>query len=471
MFEFFITFAIRTFQEPVPVKKTASILVVAAALLFLCPAILRAQDDNPQASTGYSPYSLFGFGDLIQQGTSYNAMMGGIGIGDRNVRMINILNPAGVTAREVKSFMVDFGLENRNTIFYGNAARSMSPTATGVQRSASNSFNMHHIVASFPISTMGAFKVGIMPYSTVNYDFKAKETSDELVASVGDITYERSGRGGYYKAFLGAGVTLFKRLSIGVDGNYYFGKIVRSSSVNFNTASSYRLINSGWRDNVSCFGAKVGLQYTQPFSKALVATVGVTYDFHTKLRGDQTRFAYGDTQNETLDLTDTIYFERYKLENYAVPAEIGAGITLRYADQWMVGFDYTRRDWRKVDFGGYPGVDFSTGVEQNFRAGFELTPNRYDVRSGFGHFLRRVTYRGGAYHQRSFMQLGGNPVVSTGITLGFGLPVFRYYNSLNFGVDIGQRGTLKSNQIRERYFLFTISFNLHDIWFIKPLYN
>jgi hypothetical protein len=49
--------------------------------------------------------------------------------------------------------------------------------------------------------------------------------------------------------------------------------------------------------------------------------------------------------------------------------------------------------------------------------------------------------------------------------------VFRYYNSLNFGVDIGQRGTLKSNQIRERYFLFTISFNLHDIWFIKPLYN
>ena len=447
-------------------KKIESILVVAAALLLLFPAQLRAQDDDPLAGVGYSPYSMFGFGDLLHQGTTYNTMMGGIGIGDRNVRNINILNPAGVTARELKSFMVDFGLENRNLIYEGNAARSISPTATGVQRSASNTFNMHNIVVSFPIASQGAFKFGFMPYSSVNYDFEAQETSDELIASVGDITYSRTGRGGLYKAFLGAGVTFFDRLSLGVDANYYFGKIVRSSSVSFENATSYRYIDTGWRDNVICFGAKVGLQYSQPFSKALVATVGVTYDFNTKLRGSQTRFAFGEFTS-----TDTLYYKVNKLENYAIPSEIGAGITLRYADQWMVGFDYTRQDWSKIDFGGYPGVDFSTGVAQNFRVGFELTPNRYDVRSGFGHFLRRVTYRGGAYHERSFMQLGGHPVAATGITLGFGLPVFRYYNSLNLGVDIGQRGTLKSNQIRERYFLITISFNLHDIWFIKPLYN
>jgi hypothetical protein len=448
------------------VKKIESILVVAAALLMLFPAQLRAQDDNPLAGIGYSPYSLFGFGDLVRQGTTYNTMMGGIGIGDRNVRNINILNPAGITARELKSFMVDFGLENRNVIYEGNAARSISPTASGVQRSASNTFNMHNLVVSFPIASQGAFKVGIMPYSSVNYDFEAHENSDELIASVGDITYTRTGRGGLYKAFLGAGVTLFDRLSLGIDANYYFGRIVRSSSATFENATSYRYLETGWRDNVSCFGAKAGLQYSQPLTKALVATVGVTYDFNTKLRGSQTRFAYGE-----YSATDTIYHKVSNLENYAIPGEIGAGITLRYSDQWMIGFDYTRQDWSKVDFGGYPGVDFSSGVAQNFRAGFEVTPNRYDVRSGFGHFLRRVTYRGGAYHERSFMQLGGHPVAATGITLGFGLPVFRYYNSLNLGVDIGQRGTLKSNQIRERYFLITISFNLHDIWFIKPLYN
>lgn len=139
-------------------KKIESILVVAAALLLLFPAQLRAQDDDPLAGVGYSPYSLFGFGDLVRQGTTYNTMMGGIGIGDRNVRNINILNPAGITARELKSFMVDFGLENRNTLYQGNAARSISPTASGVQRSASNTFNLHNLAVSFPIASQGAFK-------------------------------------------------------------------------------------------------------------------------------------------------------------------------------------------------------------------------------------------------------------------------------------------------------------------------
>jgi hypothetical protein len=39
------------------------------------------------------------------------------------------------------------------------------------------------------------------------------------------------------------------------------------------------------------------------------------------------------------------------------------------------------------------------------------------------------------------------------------------------GLELGQRGTLKNNLVRERYFLFTLSFNLHDIWFIPTLYN
>ena len=451
-------------------KTIERILLAAAALLLLSPATLRAQDTDPLAGVGYSPYSLFGFGDLVHQGTGYNAMMGGMGIADRNVRYINVLNPAGVTAREVKSFMADFGLDNRNTIFDGNAATSISATASGKQRSASNTFNMHHIVMSLPIATQGAFKFGIMPYSSVNYDFKAYETSDAIVSTLGDVVYRRTGRGGLYKTFLGAGVTLFRRLSLGVDANYYFGRIERSSTVTFSNAASYRAINTGWRDNVSCFGAKAGLQYAQPITRALSATLGVTYDFNTQLRGSRTRFGYGESGDSSA-ATDTILFQSYRLEDYSIPGELGVGLTLRYADQWMVGFDYTRQDWSRGDFGGYPGVDFSTGVAQNFRLGFELTPNRYDVRGGFGHFLRRLTYRAGAYHERSFMQLGVSPVAATGLTLGFSLPVFRYYNSLNFGVDMGQRGALGSNQIRERYFLFTISFNLHDIWFIKPMYN
>ena len=437
------------------VKKIQTLLV-ATALLLLAPVQLLAQDDDPLAQSGYSPYSLFGFGDLVRQGTTYNLSMGGIGIADRNVRYINLLNPAAVTAREMKSFMMDFGLENRNTIYRG-----------GDVRSASNTFNMHHIVATLPIATHSAFKLGVMPVSSVAYDFRSLETSDQILSQVGDIQYDRMGNGGINQAFLGAGVTLWRRLSLGADIQYYFGKINRSSVATFKSSNSYRGISSGWDYNVSCFGGKFGLQYTQPLSNALSAVVGVTYDVSTKLRGHEIRYAKGESTSST----DTVVYEKHSLDNYRIPSELGAGISLRYADQWMVGFDYTRQDWTGISFGGYPGVDFTTGVAQNFRAGFEYTPNRYDVRSGFGHFLRRLTYRGGAYREVSYLTLGGSPVASTGVTLGFGIPVFRYYNSINFGVDFGQRGTLVGDQIRERYFLFTISFNLHDIWFIKPLYN
>ena len=437
------------------VKKIQTLLV-ATAFLLLAPVQLLAQDDDPLAQSGYSPYSLFGFGDLVRQGTTYNLSMGGIGIADRNVRYINLLNPAAVTAREMKSFMMDFGLENRNTIYRG-----------GDVRSASNTFNMHHIVATLPIATHSAFKLGVMPVSSVAYDFRSLETSDQILSQVGDIQYDRMGNGGINQAFLGAGVTLWRRLSLGADIQYYFGKINRSSVATFKSSSSYRGISSGWDYNVSCFGGKFGLQYTQPLSNALSAVVGVTYDVSTKLRGHEIRYAKGESTSST----DTVVYEKHSLNNYRIPSELGAGISLRYADQWMVGFDYTRQDWTGISFGGYPGVDFTTGVAQNFPAGFEYTPNRYDVRSGFGHFLRRLTYRGGAYREVSYLTLGGSPVASTGVTLGFGIPVFRYYNSINFGVDFGQRGTLVGDQIRERYFLFTISFNLHDIWFIKPLYN
>lgn len=446
------------------VKKT-KILLAALSALLLMTSVQSASAQDPVAGNGFSPYSLFGFGDLPRQGTSYNLSMGGIGIGDRNVRYINLLNPAGVTAREAKSFMMDFGLENRNVLYQGNAATSLSETASGVLKSGNNTFNMHHIAVTLPIAQFGAFKLGMAPYSTVSYKFQADESSDALIAEAGDIRYTKEGTGGIYQAFAGVGVTLWKRLSLGADLDYYFGKIDRKSTAVFRSTASYRSLSSGWRYNVSCFSGKFGLQYEQPFSNAMSAVVGLTYSLPTRLRGGEERYAYGETSS----VTDTIISRKVSLADYRMPAELGAGVSLRYGEKWMVGFDYTRADWTGIDFGGYPGIDFTTGVARNFRGGFEITPNRYDVRRG--HWLRRLTYRVGAYHELSHLYLNGSRIVANGVTAGVGIPVFRYYNSINLGVELGQRGTLQNNLVRERYFLFTLSFNLHDIWFIPTLYN
>ena len=221
-------------------KKIAFLLAVCTALLLPGSWQRTAAQNDVVAGSGYSPYSLYGFGDPVRLGTSYSLSMGGIGIGDRNVRYINLLNPAAVTAREAKSFMMDFGLENRNVMYEGNAATSLSETATGVLRSANNVFNMHHIAATLPIGGKGAFKLGVMPYSTVSYNFRADEKSEDLIAEVGDIRYNKGGAGGLYQAVLGAGVTLWDRLSLGADLDYYFGKINRWSSATFNASNGQR---------------------------------------------------------------------------------------------------------------------------------------------------------------------------------------------------------------------------------------
>ena len=47
----------------------------------------------------YTPYSIFGIGDISQQGSAYNRSMAGVGIASRNVRYLNSINPAAVLGR------------------------------------------------------------------------------------------------------------------------------------------------------------------------------------------------------------------------------------------------------------------------------------------------------------------------------------------------------------------------------------
>ena len=110
---------------------------------------------------------------------------------------------------------------------------------------------------------------------------------------------------------------------------------------------------------------------------------------------------------------------------------------------------------------------FSSSVSQSFRAGFEIVPNRNDIR----YYLRRCAYRAGVYYDQSYYRLDGNDVNAVGITLGVTLPVFKWYNGISLGVDLGQRGNKNNGMIRERYAMFVVGFNIHDIWFRKHEYN
>jgi hypothetical protein len=432
-------------------KKIITILAVLFFLSVSGRTVLNAQ--NTDALGTFTPYSLFGIGDINRSGTAYNQAMGGIGIGLRENRNINFLNPASFTKRDTLSFMMDFGGEQKNMI-----------GSTDNAKRAHNSFNMHHLVLSFPLYEKSAMGVGVAPYSSVGYDFTEYETDPSVINQVGDVMYQRYGSGGINKAFLSASMVFLRNFSVGAEGIFYFGNINRSSDILFNSDASYRSVNSGTEYVVRSTSAKFGLQYEKNIREDISFTAGATWLMGTELGGDVTRYAFSTNSS---GYRDTSYFSVTDGTSMEIPSELGVGFSIRKADKWLFGADYTRQDWSGVSFPTTSGVDFSPAVRNTFKAGFEYIPNRYDVR----YYRRRVTYRGGLYYSNTYMKLNGKQINSMGVTLGATLPILNLYNGLGFSVDMGQRGSLKNNLVRERYVIFNISVSLHDLWFIKYKYD
>lgn len=84
-------------------------------VFFMTICVLSFAQDGTYGA--YSPYSIYGVGDISKEGTAYNKSMGGVGIATRNRRFINYLNPAAVTARDSLAFMADFGISEKNTLY------------------------------------------------------------------------------------------------------------------------------------------------------------------------------------------------------------------------------------------------------------------------------------------------------------------------------------------------------------------
>ncbi len=421
---------------------------IAVGCILCSTTVSRAQ--TLDALGTYTPYSMFGLGDLARPGTAYNRSMGGIGVGVRDNRFINYLNPAAVSAHDTLAFMIDFGLM-QNNVFSADATSS----------SAFNMCNMHHIVMSFPVWKTSAMQIGFVPYSNVGYKFVADETREDILATMGSWRYYYYGQGSINQLFAAYSATFWKHFSVGLQGMYYFGNIERSTkSVPMTQSSTYATLSSGYDVVINSFGGQAGVQYSGRLGTGTELTLGATYQLGSQLKGETTRYAHSS-------LVDTVYSDITSGAHMGIPSEWSVGASLRRTEKWMFGVDYTQSDWSKASFLPTPGVNFTSSLSRQIKAGFEITPDRYSVR----YFLRRWTYRLGAYYEQSYMAFNGNPVNTRGVTLGFSIPVYRWYNSISVTVDAGERGSIKNNMTRERYLMFIFNFSLQDVWFLKQRYD
>ena len=424
-------------------------LHLTVAGVLLC-TVTTAVAQTGDAVNTFTPYSFYGLGDLVRPGTAYNFGMGGVGTGVRTTRALNFVNPAAITAHDSLAFMFDFGLENQNYYI----------TSGTKQHSAANSMNVHHLAMSFPVYHRIIMGLGLFPYSNTGYNLQRRSDNEDLIADMGHTYYRYTGEGGITQGLLSIGAPVGKHLSLGGQAHYYFGSIDRYNIIDFES-SSYSDLTTTQQLKVGNFGFSVGAQYERPLNNDLVLTIGASYQFATKIGSKKVDLTYTTTGS----LIDTVAQSADAGHLTSLPAVISAGVSLQRANIWMFGLDYVFQDWRNTGFDNQPvGKTVKITPSHLVRTGFEWTPSRTDFRN----YLNRCTYRIGLSHESTYMQFSGYNIKNTGATIGLGLPVNRWNNSVNFAAEVGRRGTTNNGLIRETYVKFSLSFSIYDIWFIKP---
>ncbi len=441
------------------VKNIITKLVVFAAIALPCS--LSAQTSSINA---FSPYTMYGIGDLATQGALPTRSMGGVGIGMRSAGVVNMLNPAAMSARANQSFLFNFGLEGQN---YYN-----SQVIAGQEKStAYNTFNFHDIAFQIPVAKKLGFGFSLTPYSSVGYRIQA----DDINGEYGWANYLYEGEGDITEVKFSFGYELFKNFSIGAAMQYYWGDIDRKYSVYpTNIVDNGAVLNTSGHDNysVSKMKGQFGMQWSPISTKKRILTIGATYDIGGDLQPDlEKSITIGDIFGSVVssEVTDL---------EMVLPQQVATGVYYQI-NKISVGFDYVYQNWGS---GNSSKVSTKSGYEvayQNtstFKMGVEYTPDRYDIRSYFNRWTFRAGGRYGSFNQT----FNGISLSEYAITAGVGVPIkFMGLSAIDVGVEYGVRGggsvAERAGLVKQQHFKVALGFSLFagasEGWFVRRKFD
>ena len=409
------------------------------ALLLMLPSFLHSQ------LTSFSPYSRFGLGDMVLQGSARNYAMGGIGLALRDGNYINYLNPASYSEQDTLSFLFDAGLSG-----------SYTTMKSATQNFSLNNGGLSHIIMGFPITRWYKSSLGLVPYSRVGY----KVVDFALVPDIGIVDYYYNGSGGLNKALWGNSVRFNKYLSAGVNVSYLFGSLTQTRTIRIPSDEDSFATESRGRVIINDFYFTYGLQLTLPVFKDLNLTAGMIYEPKKEVTAYNDMFVENILRTSTAIARDTVKNITGEKGTVNLPSNLGFGMVLRNSNKLILGADFYLQDWSKTLILGQ--ADSLTN-SKSLRIGGQYQPDFSDFRN----YFKRIQYRAGVHYTETYLKLRGEQLKDYGLTLGVGLPFRNTKTTFNFAVDIGKRGTLAQNLILENYVVFNFSLSLYDFWFYK----
>lgn len=458
------------------------IRAVAAAMLML-PATLFAQTSSINA---YSPYSMYGLGELTTPGNVAMRSMGGVGLGLRNTGQINMLNPASLSVAPSKTFLLDFSLDGTH---FRNAQRKYTADGSPLRtaKTVYNTINFHNFAIAFPIARGWGAALSVSPYSSVGYKVGTTESDDEIWADVGRVAYGYDGDGDITEVKLSIGWEIVRNLSIGAAAKYYWGNIERNytaTAVNIVTGNGEYASTKGVdKYQVSNFKFQFGLQWNVIFNDKRILTIGAAYDLGGKLNPDKT--SYVSTNNLFDTLNKFPIRNRIDAVELRLPHQVGAGVY--YQDRriaWGVDYYYCRWGSSNGSFNeglSNKSVEVAYNDTHTIKAGFAITPRAMDARN----YLNRMTYRIGARVGNYYQTFAGSRIDCYAVTAGLGFPVKLWgASSINLGFEFGATkapdfttvGARRVGLVNQKYYKLSLGFNLFssdtsDYWFLRQKYD
>ncbi|MFI3286487.1 MAG: hypothetical protein R3Y08_07525 [Rikenellaceae bacterium] len=447
-------------------RRYKNILLAAVAALIMTPAALFAQSYG--SINTFSPYTMYGIGELSNQGSLTTRSMGGAGVALRTPTEINYLNPASYSGMFNKSVLFSYGVEGSN--YFNSQIRN------GSKLSNSYAFlNIHDLAIQLPITKKMGMALVIAPYSSAGYNIS---TSDNF-SEIGLLSYNYEGGGDITHVKLGVGWEPFKNFSVGLSAQYYWGTIARSFTMEPYVVTGFGTYYSTMGESsytVSKIKFQTGLQWSPISSMTRNLTFGLTYDLGGDLSPEYNHTVVG---NGTLlsivatNLTETL--------DLVLPNQIAAGVSYRNT-KWLLGADYVYQNWLtgNGNFVEYTSSDLAVAYNDfsTYKVGAQYTPRRNDVRNYFNRVSYSAGFRYGGY-QNTF---GGNEISQYAITAGVSFPLkMGGISKIDAGLEYGSRGdhsivqtpTTSVGLIRQNYIKFSLAFTLfgEDYWFQRPKFD
>ncbi|WP_244155601.1 OmpP1/FadL family transporter [Pedobacter terrae] len=419
---------------------------IAAIIVLVCGLSAQAQ------VTTSSPYSRYGLGNIKGSLLPQFRAMGGISTavskvtGFNNINMQNPASYAGITL---------------TTIDIGMSASVTNLTRNNLSESSFNS-TFSHLAFAAPVTRRSALSFGILPYSDLGYNYRNTVKVDTTTLNQ---LYE--GEGGLSKAYLGYGYRFGDHLRIGGNLEYIFGNLQTSRATEFNSVGSYNA-KLQTKNSVAGLSYSYGIQYDFTLGKKTIVTLG--YSGSTSGKVNSTLSSYAtlytrDQDGNESTAADTLNAVNNGKSNLTLPLTHNFGIAIQQNDKWLIGADFRMGKWSKTSIN-----DVNQGLQDSWGAslGGQWTPDAFSYNS----YMKRIDYRIGFNYDKTYIKIGNQDIKQMGASLGFGFPLptangGTAFYKINFTTELGQRGTLNNNLVKEQYINFHLGFTLNDTWFRK----